>query len=383
MTTDEFYRRYWEQEVLFLPFNDSSKFSDLLTLDDVDEFLARSDLRVPAIRLVKAGGQIPIHEYTTSFSLGGYRATDLIRTDRVLANYQAGATILIQLANWSLPSLKPFATRLEKYFGFNVEMNVYLTPPNSQGFSAHFDTHSVFALQLCGEKTWQLHGRRPVQPILTDRFDSSIETPGAVEHELEMTPGSFLYIPRGRFHSARANAEPSLHVTIGLFPPSWLDVFHARVAQLADDPRFRLAPSPIDHTNHSEELLREFSKGFSVESLRSGIRKAGYSVENQPSRGRLLGTLASAALTLDTRIRIRSEATFHVEVDDEKVTIHGMGSLATFPLRAQPLLSILLSNTRTFCLSEVQSDFDDQSLLVVTKALLRFGFLVLVPHSDA
>ena len=36
-------------------------------------------------------------------------------------------------------------------------LNVYLTPPSSQGFTAHYDAHDVFILQIAGSKHWRLY----------------------------------------------------------------------------------------------------------------------------------------------------------------------------------------------------------------------------------
>ena len=38
-----------------------------------------------------------------------------------------------------------------------------MTPPQNQGFSAHYDTHDVFVLQVAGSKRWVVH-----PPVLAD-----------------------------------------------------------------------------------------------------------------------------------------------------------------------------------------------------------------------
>lgn len=380
VTLQAFYRRYWEREALFLPANDVRRFSDLLSISDLDDYLSRSDLRSPALRLVKSGSQIPVQSYTTTFSLGGQRASDLIRPDRVLAHYRSGATILVQLAHWSLPTLQPFAAQLQKFFSFNVELNVYLTPPNSQGFTAHFDTHSVFVLQLAGAKVWQLHETRPVQPLLEDRFDEAIEKPGEVQAELELTPGSFLYLPRGRFHSARANAEPSLHVTVGLFPPTWLDIFHQRLTQMKGDTRYRRSPTPEEATSLTD-LVEAFGSGFDYDVVRSAISTS-LSNEGQPSKGRLIDAIGIDRLSLHTKLRIRHEANIGMVLHENKLTVRGIGAEVTLPLRAERFVTALMQKQDDFRLMEIETELDEQSVLVVTRALLRDGVIAL-SRSDA
>jgi ribosomal protein L16 Arg81 hydroxylase len=33
-----------------------------------------------------------------------------------------------------------------------AQTNIYLSPPNAQGFGTHFDSHDVFVLQVAGSK---------------------------------------------------------------------------------------------------------------------------------------------------------------------------------------------------------------------------------------
>ena len=55
-----------------------------------------------------------------------------------------------------------FATRLAAELGHPVPANAYVTPPSSRGFSAHYDVHDVFVLQLAGRKRWTVYA--PVHP---------------------------------------------------------------------------------------------------------------------------------------------------------------------------------------------------------------------------
>ena len=38
-----------------------------------------------------------------------------------------------------------------------MQINAYITPPENQGFAAHYDTHDVFVLQVAGSKRWTIH----------------------------------------------------------------------------------------------------------------------------------------------------------------------------------------------------------------------------------
>lgn len=376
LKTNTFYERFWERSALFLPRNTPDYFDSVLTLRDLDCYLTRSDLRYPALRLIRSDAHISPAEYTTNLSLGSYSTSELIRSDRVLAHYCAGATILVQLAHLSLPTLRPLAASLEKFFNFNVEMNVYLTPPGCQGFAPHFDTHSVCVLQLSGAKTWYLHSQRTQQPLLEDKFSIERDAPGSVEEEVVLQPGSFLYVPRGRFHSARANSEPSLHLTIGLFPPTWLDLLQAHLSRVANEPLLRKAPSPLDY-GVAKELAAGFGASFDVETVKNALAHKLYTSESQPAEGRLLDILGSTDLKTTTLLRVRAEANIYVARLESGLQVKCFGVEIMFPPNASDAVATMLSKQGTFTPSEILSNLDSRGLLVLCKRLLTEGLLTL------
>lgn len=48
-------------------------------------------------------------------------------------------------------------SNLQELFGCFVGANVYLTPPNSQGFAPHFDDIEAIILQIEGSKQWKIY----------------------------------------------------------------------------------------------------------------------------------------------------------------------------------------------------------------------------------
>lgn len=373
-SAQQFLEQYWERGSLFVEQADDSNFADVLTLSNVDEYLTRSDLRYPAVRLVHCGRQVPTSDYTTSFAFGGYSTKELIRSDRVLSLYWSGATILIQLAHLSLPSLRPLAANLERYWGFNVEMNVYLTPPSEQGFTAHYDNHSVCVLQISGEKTWSLYSQRDCQPLLQDRFDQDHDNPGPLQSEVVLKPGSFLYVPRGLYHSARANKEPSLHLTVGLFPPTWLDILHEHLISLSDLPAFRRAPTVFEK-NDAELLCTRFAESFAFDACRERLSRRLYTSESQPADHRLLDLLASASLTEATCLRVRPSLNVLLSRSDGYITLRCFGALVQFPKVAGATLRQILAQTDRFTPLDIESDLDHDEILVLCRRLLREGVL--------
>ena len=153
-------------------------------------------------------------------------------------------------------SLSRLVSSLDDVLGCNVGVNSYWTPPNSQGFAAHYDDVDVFMLQLEGRKVWSLYP----PPLATDvlaRFSSADYDPKATDgssdflkgppaHTVVLEAGDTLYLPRGWVHqghtksgalltppkgaAAGSKVRPthSLHVTVSAYQLlTHVDLIHA------------------------------------------------------------------------------------------------------------------------------------------------------------
>src|SRR6185503_13388978 len=176
-------------------------------LDGVDDLLSRRGLRTPFIRMAKAGQVLDSSSFTAPGGVGA-EIGDQVRDDKVAALYRT----------W--PPVIDFCTRLAAELGHPVQANSYVTPPSSRGFSAHYDVHDVFVLQLAGRKHWTIHA-----PVLDDPLrdqpwgQRSAAVAAAAEQEpvidTVLEPGDALYLPRGWLHAATALGEVSAHLTVG------------------------------------------------------------------------------------------------------------------------------------------------------------------------
>eukprot|EP00924_Labyrinthula_sp_SR-Ha-C_P008952 snap_masked-scaffold_2-processed-gene-7.34-mRNA-1 protein AED:1.00 eAED:1.00 QI:0/-1/0/0/-1/1/1/0/491 len=128
-----------------------------------------------------------------------------------------------------LSNLSKLISALESKFKTVGGSNIYLTPKGSQGFAPHYDDVDVFILQIEGKKKWKVyeptkvaHDKFPLNPRLSSRDFSPDEVNEAVENgDLKLcfdgilSPGSFIYFPRGFVHVAESHPEThSLHITI-------------------------------------------------------------------------------------------------------------------------------------------------------------------------
>jgi hypothetical protein len=221
------------------PAPDRDRYRGLLSVADLDAFLRTAGAAVPRVSMADSGQQgsaaVPEEAYA-----GPDGRVDL---PRLLARFDAGATLVVSQFHEIHPPLARFCRGLEKAFLHAVQANIYLTPPGARGFRVHYDTHDVLVLQIAGAKDWRLWDRLPVAaPTRRTPHERRHQAPEEPPHEVRLRPGDALYVPRGVLHDAQADAagEASLHATIGLLEPSWAEAMRALVDQLElEEPALR------------------------------------------------------------------------------------------------------------------------------------------------
>jgi bifunctional lysine-specific demethylase and histidyl-hydroxylase NO66 len=117
---------------------------------------------------------------------------------------------------------------LQEYFHCMVGTNMYLTPPNSQGFAPHYDDIEAFVLQIEGKKRWRLYAPRNENEFLP-RVSSKNFTENEIGEPIldkVLEAGDLLYFPRGIIHQAlTVKGCHSLHITTSVYQKtSWADL---------------------------------------------------------------------------------------------------------------------------------------------------------------
>ena len=222
----------------------------LLSLDDADQLLTSTAIRTPSIRLARDGSVLAESTYTRGATLAGKQLTGLVDPRKALAAFGDGATVVFQGLHRYWPPLTRLVAELELELGHPCQANAYLTPPGSQGFAVHSDSHDVFVFQTEGSKRWEVH------------------TPDGVEDVL-LEPGLSMYLPTGTPHAARAQDTVSLHVTLGITQLTWRGLVERSVrAVLADVPDEHL---PAGYLDSPEDLADEL--GDRLEALAAEVRR--------------------------------------------------------------------------------------------------------------
>ena len=167
----------------------------LLSLDDVDHLLTQTGMRTPALRLARDGQVLPSSRFTRSATLAGTAMTGLVDARKVTDLFDDGATVVLQGLHRYWPPLTDLVRDLEMTLGHPCQANAYLTPPGSQGFALHHDSHDVFVFQTHGTKEWEVHD-------------------GSGRRQVVMEPGTSMYLPTGTPHAARTHDEPSIEIDV-------------------------------------------------------------------------------------------------------------------------------------------------------------------------
>ncbi len=210
----EFERDYYEQRLLHVRRGASPYYAELLSAADLDVVLGTHAASHRDIKLVRDEGDVAPREYAND--------AGRVQPLEVARHFDEGATVIFNQLHTRVPTLARLCAALGRRFSSRVQTNVYLTPPDAQGFDPHWDTHDVFVLQISGTKRWSIYDTKVRLPLRGQRFERGTP-PGDVSDEFELGPGSAVYLPRGLMHSARSTDQASLHVTLGLTAFTWAE----------------------------------------------------------------------------------------------------------------------------------------------------------------
>ena len=370
---ETFFTEHRERCPLVVPRDEPGRFDDLLSVADVERLVCGTGIRYPAFRLVREGGQLAVGAYTSDVSWRPpFRS--VADVPRVLDEWEAGATIVLQALHLNWHPLAVFCRLLEDALGRGVQANSYSTPRGSQGFGVHHDTHDVLVLQVAGEKRWKLYDPLLELPLKHQRYSASLGNHGAPTDDLTLRAGDTLYLPRGWLHEAETSQTDSLHLTIGIAAHTWLDAAGGALATLEDEPSLRGDVGRGDGDGLAELLAEQLAP-----ELVERRRRRRFVQSRRPIREDGLSQLRALGQLDDTTALERRETVIaDLDEEGEDLALVFEGKEIRFPTHAGPELRGCFSAEGTFRAADLPGALDGDGRLVLVRRLVREGFLRVV-----
>lgn len=369
---------------------DPSGFTDLFSPADADELLSRRGLRTPFLRIARDGELVPPGRWTGGGGAGA-EVGDQVLDERVLEQYAAGATLVLQGLHRIWPPLIDFARDLGLALGQPLQVNAYLTPAGNQGFATHYDTHDVFVLQVDGCKHWRIHPPVLPDPLekqpwggRADEVAATAQGPAALD--VVLAPGDALYLPRGWLHSAQAQESSSLHLTVGVRALTRYALVEELLALAGEDRRLRAGlplgtdvadPDAIEpELTETVEALRDWLLRVDPAAVAAGMRRRAWPAARPAPIRPLAQAAAIETLDADSRLTLRPGLRWQLAAEGaDRVALRLFDRTVTLPAQCEAAVRALLTGT-VGRVGDLPGLAEDADRLVLARRLLREAVVV-------
>ncbi|GAA2715446.1 cupin domain-containing protein [Actinoplanes palleronii] len=388
---DEFAATFWGRLPLLSRAADlggPDGFHDLISSAAVDELLSRRGLRTPFLRVAQHGKVLPAGQYTGGGGAGA-EVADQVHDDKVLRLFAGGATLVLQGLHRLWPPVIDFAGRLGAELRQPLQANAYLSPPSSQGFDTHYDTHDVFVLQVEGAKRWRVHPPVLPDPLERQPWGGRADEVGATAEgepllDVELLPGDALYLPRGWLHSARTGSGRSLHLTVGVRALTRFDLVEELLTAAAAEPRLRASlPYGMDVTDldvvgaelaATVAALRSWLLTADPAAIAERLRERSWALKRPEPISPMRQLDFAGALTPDDVIVVRGGLRWTMTGSGERVTLQLAGRTLELPASCESAVRMSLDGS-PHRVGDLPLP-DDADRLVLTRRLLTEGVLI-------
>ena len=367
---------HYERTPLILHRRNPGYYRDLLALDDVWDHI---EARCPGpgeINMIKFASGGCADEW-----MGDNRRADPVRIAQL---FTGGWTIGLNRMHEHLPALAELCTAAEAVFSCPFQANLYLTPPGAQGFTAHWDTHDVFVLQVHGSKDWTLYDTQIELPLVGQSFDDHKPAPGPATASFTLRAGDLLYCPRGLMHSAQSGPETSLHITFGLMGRTWSELVMEAVSKvfLADpalrrnlpagfaNPGFDADTAAAEFAGLMQRVAAQAEFGPALAMMRDRFMAG--QVPRRPGQAQQLAGLGQ--LTPASRAAARPDLVWQLEAHEDQVSLACGPTVLTLPGFTADAVRAALGSA-SFTVGDLPGPLDEDGKVALTRRLIRDGLV--------
>ena len=298
--------------------------------------------------------------------------------ERVAAQFDDGATIVMQALQHQHPPLAEFCRELERDLGHPAQANAYYTPQSAQGFKVHHDTHDVFCLQVEGEKRWLVYPPVLELPLKHQKYTDEMGEPGDPVLDVTMGAGDTLYLPRGWLHQAMTSESPSLHLTVGINVATWRDAVRAALDEAAEEEVVLRRGVEADAAV-PDGLFDALAERLRPEAVARRRRRSFVESRRAIRVDAFEQLRALEDLDLETPLARRETVIAELELDEGEARLSYEGRTLRFPARIAPEVEFLVTSNEPFAAAELPGRLDDESRLILVRRLVREGFLRVTP----
>ncbi|TCZ66102.1 cupin domain-containing protein [Roseicella aquatilis] len=244
MTPEQFFAEYHDRKPLHLR-GGLAKFAGVLSWRQINRLLDMTHIwSGQSLKLVLDGTPIPAEQYCARATSRDNEGVMQPVAARVQDWVRRGASVVLNDVDSLTPGLAAVSQALESAGLGKAQGNVYISWQSHKAFPSHYDTHDVWAVQVEGEKTWNVWEGRADWPIPHPAFRTEgqahhEQAKGRLREKVLLKAGDLLYLPRGWYHDALAEAPASVHVAFGMHAPLGMDVLNILHERALYDVEFR------------------------------------------------------------------------------------------------------------------------------------------------
>ena len=361
-----FLKHYLAREHFHVARTSPGHYADFFGVGDIETILQSEHLPAAFVNVVKDGTKYPLEEWSklATSARGEHRVAI---PERLFELYADGATLILNQAERTVPSLNAACRNLTLEMGFRTWANVYITPRSAVGFSRHSDDHEVLILQIAGSKQWLLY------------------PPDAPAVETDLRAGHLLYVPRGLSHSAKAQEDDSIHVTVGMRPPYTFELIEELAALAGEDNEFQ---RPMPPRFADEGTKQAFEEAFQCQ-LQSLISRTAPSqllerrfrslVDNQGRGwpGRFSDIRLLRDISPETVVCMRTGILAHVRREGKSLIVAFARKKLEVPAFLEGGLDKVISGN-AFAVDEIEGCIGSSGKVKFVAAFVRAGLLQIV-----
>jgi len=322
---ETFFSQNWEQNHLHIQRQSDTHFAELLSVETLETLLSTQEVWFPDVQVVQSNKNIPIAEFTDE--------NKKIVPKQLIRNYKDGATVIVSQAHRKIPELASLCRQTTKQFNMRCQANVYLSPAGNQGFKSHYDTHDVFILQVSGSKVFRLYKSEYLLPFTEEDYEPALNTHDEIVEEVKLAAGDTLYIPRGLVHDAIAfDSEPSLHVTLGVYPIVVRDLLQSMI-QIAAEENVSLRRSVGTAEAQQENYLHSLRSYFELAASDDVIEEALTRMADELAIDSIplcKSMLSMNGVSVDSTINVVDSSVFNCERKESAVKLRTAGQVLMF-----------------------------------------------------